>query len=74
VVPHWIGLDRAIQKFNQMTEDERRRSGGLVDPQLVADTVVALALDQRSNARIVVLRAGKDPYDVDPGSADPHET
>jgi NAD(P)-dependent dehydrogenase (short-subunit alcohol dehydrogenase family) len=50
----------------------RVNSGGLVDPEVVADTVVDLALDQ-SSARIVVIRAHRDPYDVDPASPDPQE-
>jgi hypothetical protein len=40
---------------------------------LVADTVVTLALDGESVGRIVVIRADREPYDVDPRSADPHE-
>jgi hypothetical protein len=72
-VPHWIGLARAIREFEQMTERDRMNSGGLVDPEVVADTVVDLALDQSSAGRIVVLRAYRDPYDVDPASADPPE-
>jgi hypothetical protein len=72
VVPHWIGLARAIREFEQMTERDRVNSGGLVDPEVVADTVVDLALDQ-SSARIVVIRAHRDPYDVDPASPDPQE-
>ena len=71
VVPHWIGLPRAIQEHDQMTEQERESSGGLVDPDLVADTVVHLAMDQSSAGRIVVLRADRDPYDVGPRCLDP---
>ncbi|MET0765389.1 MAG: hypothetical protein ABWY29_11020 [Blastococcus sp.] len=56
-----------------MTDDERRHSGGLIDPHVVADTVVGLALDQTANGRVVVLRAGIPPYDLDPGRADPHQ-
>jgi hypothetical protein len=40
---------------------------------LVADTVVTLALNGKSVGRIVVIRADRESYDVDPGSADPHE-
>jgi hypothetical protein len=39
-------------------------SGGLVEPDLVADTVVTLALDGESVGRIVVIRADREPYDV----------
>lgn len=73
VVPHWIGLDRARREFEQLTDQEKQDSGGLVDPDLVADTVVTLALDGESVGRVVVIRADREPYDVDPGSADPHE-
>jgi NAD(P)-dependent dehydrogenase (short-subunit alcohol dehydrogenase family) len=73
VVPHWIGLDRARHEFEQLTDQEKQDSGGLVEPELVADTVVTLALDGESVGRIVVIRADREPYDVDPGSADPHE-
>jgi NAD(P)-dependent dehydrogenase (short-subunit alcohol dehydrogenase family) len=45
VVPHWIGLDRARREFDQLTDQEKQDSGGLVEPDLVADTVVTLALD-----------------------------
>jgi NAD(P)-dependent dehydrogenase (short-subunit alcohol dehydrogenase family) len=71
VVPHWIGLDRAVEEFARMTPEEQARSGGLVDSQLVADTVVALALDETAAGRIVMLRAGWEPYEVDPAAADP---
>jgi NAD(P)-dependent dehydrogenase (short-subunit alcohol dehydrogenase family) len=73
VVPHWIRLDRARHHFEQLTDQEKQDSGGLVEPALVADTVVTLALDAESVGRIVVIRADREPYDVDPGSADPHE-
>jgi NAD(P)-dependent dehydrogenase (short-subunit alcohol dehydrogenase family) len=73
VVPHWIGLDRARHEFEQLTDQEKQDSGGLVEPDLVADTVVTLALDGESVGRIVVIRADREPYDVDTGSADPHE-
>jgi 3-oxoacyl-[acyl-carrier protein] reductase len=73
VVPHWIGLDRARREFEQLTDQEKQNSGGLVDPDLVADTVLTLALDGESVGRIVVIRADREPYDVDPGSADPHK-
>jgi NAD(P)-dependent dehydrogenase (short-subunit alcohol dehydrogenase family) len=73
VVPHWIGLDRARHEFEQLTNQEMQDSGGLVEPDLVADTVVTLAVDGESVGHIVVIRADREPYDVDPGSADPHE-
>lgn len=73
VVPHWIGLERARQQFEQMSDEDKRASGGLVDPDLVAGTVATLALDDVSNGRVVVLRGDREPYDIDPATADPHE-
>ena len=69
VVPHWIGLDRARREFEQLTDQEKQDSGGLVDPDLVADTVATLALDDGSVGRVVVIRADREPYDLDPVSA-----
>jgi NAD(P)-dependent dehydrogenase (short-subunit alcohol dehydrogenase family) len=68
VVPHWIGLDRAVAEFARMSEEEQAGSGGLVDPQVVADTVVSLALDETAAGRVVMLRAGREPYAVDPAA------
>ena len=73
VVPHWIGLDRAVREYQQMTARRRELSGGLVDPDLVADTIVDLALDRTSAGRVIMIRPGHDPYAVDPGSADPQQ-
>jgi len=66
VVPHWIGLERAKQQFEALSDEGKQASGGLVDPGLVATTVVTLALDGESAGRVVVVRAGRDPYDVGP--------
>lgn len=71
VVPHWIGLPRAMQEFDWMTPDERERSGGLVAPELVASTIVELLTDPDATGRVVILRAGHQPYQVDPAAADP---
>jgi hypothetical protein len=57
---HWIGLDRARHQFEQLTDQEKRDSGGLVEPDVVADTVVTLALGGKS-AGIVVIRADRNP-------------
>ena len=35
VVPHWIGLPRAVEEFEQMDPEARARSGGLVEPGVV---------------------------------------
>ena len=66
VVPHWIGLERAKRQFEELSDEEKLASGGLVDPGLVAATVVTLALDGRSAGRVVVVRAGREPYDIHP--------
>jgi 3-oxoacyl-[acyl-carrier protein] reductase len=66
VVPHWIGLERAKQQFQALSDEAKQASGGLVDAGLVATTVVTLALDGESAGRVVVVRAGRDPYDIDP--------
>ena len=71
VVPHWIGLARAIAEYDQLDADQRARSGGLVDPQVVADTVIDLASDPYSAGRVVVVRAGRAPYPIDPAASDP---
>ncbi|WP_129787866.1 SDR family NAD(P)-dependent oxidoreductase [Promicromonospora panici] len=71
VVPHWIGLPRAVEEFDRMTPEERMRSGGLVAPELVASTIVELLTDPEATGRVMVLRAGHHPYQVDPAAADP---
>jgi NAD(P)-dependent dehydrogenase (short-subunit alcohol dehydrogenase family) len=71
VVPHWIGLDRAVQEFEQMSPEQRADSGGLVAPQTVADVVLQLSQDPQAAGRVVVLRPGHEPYDINPAAADP---
>jgi NAD(P)-dependent dehydrogenase (short-subunit alcohol dehydrogenase family) len=71
VVPHWIGLPRAVQEFNRMTPEERKRSGGLVPPEIVASTIVELLTDPDVTGRVMILRAGHQPYQADPAAADP---
>lgn len=71
VVPHWIGLDRAIQEYEELSTEARRASGGLVDPAVVVRAVVALIKDPQSAGRVMVVRPGREPYAVDPASYDP---
>jgi NAD(P)-dependent dehydrogenase (short-subunit alcohol dehydrogenase family) len=71
VVPHWIGLPRGVQEFDRMTPDEQTRSGGLVAPELVASTIVELLTDPDATGQVMILRAGHQPYPVDPAAADP---
>jgi NAD(P)-dependent dehydrogenase (short-subunit alcohol dehydrogenase family) len=71
VVPHWIGLPRAVEEFDRMATAEQQRSGGMVDPELVASTIVALLSDPEATGRVMMLRAGHQPYQVDPAAADP---
>ena len=71
IVPHWIGLDRAVRKFEQMSPEQRADSGGLVAPETVADVVLQLSQDPQAAGRVVVLRPGHEPYDINPAAADP---
>jgi 3-oxoacyl-[acyl-carrier protein] reductase len=71
VVPHWIGLPRARAEFDRMPQEEQVRSGGLVDPEVVAATVVALIEDDTSGGRIVAIRPGGSAYPLDPAGIDP---
>ena len=74
IVPHWIGLPRAIAESEQLTPKEQTDSGGLVDPQVIADTVVELASDPHSAGRVLVIRAGVPPYSINPAAGDPLAT
>jgi NAD(P)-dependent dehydrogenase (short-subunit alcohol dehydrogenase family) len=71
IVPHWIGLDRAVREFEQMSPEQRADSGGLVAPETVADVVLQLSQDPQAAGRVVVLRPGHEPYDINPAAADP---
>lgn len=71
VVPHWIGLDRAVAEYETLSPAERQRSGGLVDPAKVVGAVAELITDPDSAGRVVVVRPDRDPYRVDPASYDP---
>jgi 3-oxoacyl-[acyl-carrier protein] reductase len=71
VVPHWIGLPRAAAEFDQIDAEARARSGGLIDPKVVVDAVLELADDPNSAGRIVIVRAGRRPYAIDPAASDP---
>ncbi len=51
VVPHWIGLDRAVRELEQMSPAERAASGGLVPPVSVAQVVVGLTRDPAAAGR-----------------------
>lgn len=70
VVPHWIGLPRAHVELAAMTPEQRLRSGGLVDPQVIVGVVLGLVDDPTSAGRVVVVRADRPPYVV-PGAIDP---
>jgi NAD(P)-dependent dehydrogenase (short-subunit alcohol dehydrogenase family) len=71
VVPHWIGLPRAVAEYERMSMAERRRSGGLIDPEVVAVSVIDLASDPDCAGRVIVVRAGRPPYAIDPADSDP---
>ncbi|MFZ1116061.1 MAG: SDR family oxidoreductase [Propionibacteriaceae bacterium] len=66
VVPHWIGLPRAVIEYTQMTPQKQKQSGGLIDPQVVATTILELAKDPDSAGRVVEVHATQPPYAVDP--------
>lgn len=72
VVPHWIGLPRAQREYAAMTEQQRRASGGLIEPDVVVRAVLQLA-DGSADGAVLMIRPGRAPYPVDPGSADPLE-
>ena len=59
VVPPWIGLERAHREYRAMSPEEQRASGGLVDPQAVADAVVSLVHDPGAAGRVLELQAGQ---------------
>jgi NAD(P)-dependent dehydrogenase (short-subunit alcohol dehydrogenase family) len=71
VVPHWIGLPRAIAEYERMRSEQRERSGGLVDPEVISEVVIQLASDPDSAGRVVVVRPERAPYAIDPASSDP---
>lgn len=71
VVPHWIGLPRAHREYDALSTEEQERAGGLVSPELIAGEVVRLAEDESSAGALVALRAGRDPYPLDPAGMDP---
>jgi NAD(P)-dependent dehydrogenase (short-subunit alcohol dehydrogenase family) len=71
IVPHWIGLPRAVAEYDRMGIEEQRRSGGLIDPEVVADTVIDLASDSTSAGRVIVVRAARHLYAIDPADSDP---
>lgn len=48
-----------------------KHSVGVVAPELVASTIVGLLTDPRATGRVMILRAGHQPYQVDPAAADP---
>jgi len=72
VVPHWIGLARADLEFQRLSPQEQARSGGLVDPDVVAAEVVRLIEDDDSAGFIRAIRANRSPYLLDPAGIDPY--
>jgi NAD(P)-dependent dehydrogenase (short-subunit alcohol dehydrogenase family) len=71
IVPHWIGLPRAVAEYERMSIEEQRRRSGLIDPDVVADAVTDLASDPDCAGRVIVVRAGRPPYAIDPANSDP---
>ncbi|TDC50985.1 SDR family NAD(P)-dependent oxidoreductase [Jiangella ureilytica] len=66
VVPGWIGLGRAHAQLAAMPPEERAQVPPFVPPELVADSVVALAEDVDLAGRVLVLRGGRPPELLDP--------
>jgi NAD(P)-dependent dehydrogenase (short-subunit alcohol dehydrogenase family) len=62
VVPHWIGLPRAVEEFARLDAGAQAKSGGLVDPQIIAETVTALTADPAGAGRVMIVRADRPPY------------
>jgi NAD(P)-dependent dehydrogenase (short-subunit alcohol dehydrogenase family) len=56
VVPHWIGLPRAYDEWEQMSSTEREASGGIVPVGEVVDAVLALADAPDSGGQVIELR------------------
>jgi NAD(P)-dependent dehydrogenase (short-subunit alcohol dehydrogenase family) len=67
IVPYWIGLERARREYERMRPGDRQASGGLVDPETIADTVVELVHDPKAAGRVLVLRPGRAPYALPSG-------
>lgn len=72
MVPHWIGLDRAIDEFASLSEDEQRQTGPLSEPEVVAAEVVRLLLGDNLSGEVIAVRGGRPPYALDPARIDPH--
>lgn len=62
VVPGWVGLERAHAQRAALPPEERPE---LVPPEHVAEAVVALATDDTSAGRVVVLDGGRPAVVVD---------
>lgn len=61
VVPHWIGLDRALEEYAAMSLEDQRASGGLVDPHVVVAAVVSLVRDPGSAGVVVEISPARRP-------------
>lgn len=72
VVPHWIGLDRAVDELARLSSDEQRRMGPLIAPEVVVAEVVRLLADDDLSGEIVAIRGDRPPYALDPARLDPH--
>jgi SpoVK/Ycf46/Vps4 family AAA+-type ATPase len=55
-----------------MSASDQRRSGGLIDPDVIAATVAGLADDADAAGKIIIVRADRAPYAVDPADYDPN--
>ena len=71
VVPHKIGLDRAQRQFEQLSDQAKRASNGLVDLSVVADTVNVRSTASRTVASSLSAPSGSRT--ISTPIADPHE-
>lgn len=70
VVPHWIGLDRAIGEFARLSPEERFRSGPLIEPGVVTAEVIRLLVAEDLSGEIIAIRGDRPPYALDPARLD----
>jgi hypothetical protein len=54
-----------------MDIEEQRSSGRLIDPEVIVETVIDLASDPDSAGRVIMIRAARPPYAIDPADSDP---
>lgn len=66
VVPEWIATERAKEQISRMTPEERAQVPTLLQPEEVADAVVALIRDEDLAGRVMVMWCQEPPRLFDP--------